>query len=175
MIIIITPLAPNIIIPMKTTAPIRSFRGFTLVEIMIVVVIIGLLATMAMSTFNKIREAAQNSATINDLRIFAGIFNTYQLEEGIWPAETGPGVVPPGLDVYFPGGNSGVFTTRTPIGGNYDWDFQVHSGVKAAVSVTNPIASNEQLSRLESRADGQPGGGTYFLNGTTVVHVIEFE
>lgn len=160
---------------MKPRIPKRFSRGFTLVEIMIVVVIIGLLASMAMSTFNKIREAAQNAATINDLRIFAGIFDTYQLEEGIWPADTLPGVVPVGLDGYFPGGNTGVFAARTPIGGNYDWDFQVHAGVKAAISVTNSIASAEQLSRLESRADGQAGGGTYFLSGDIVVHVIEYE
>lgn len=153
----------------------RKPKGFTLVEIMIVVVIIGLLASMAMSTFNKLREAAQNSATTNDLRIFAGIFNTYQLEEGQWPGDNFPGVVPPGMEDYFPGGNAGVFAERTPIGGNYDWDYEVHAGVRAAISVADSIASAEQLTRLETRADGQAGGGIYFVTGHRVVHVVEFE
>lgn len=39
-----------------------SKKGFTLVEIMIVVVIIGLLAAMAIPAFQKVRESSRSSA-----------------------------------------------------------------------------------------------------------------
>ncbi len=43
-------------------------KGFTLVEIMIVVAIIGLLATIAIPNFVRARSTAQQNACINNLR-----------------------------------------------------------------------------------------------------------
>ncbi len=46
----------------------RGKRGFTLVEIMIVVAIIGLLAAIAIPSFIKARSESQKNACINNLR-----------------------------------------------------------------------------------------------------------
>lgn len=60
----------------------RSNKGFTLVEIMIVVVIIGLLAAMAIPAFQKVRQSSQEKALINDARQIASAAAQYYLEKG---------------------------------------------------------------------------------------------
>ena len=60
----------------------RSSKGFTLVEIMIVVVIIGLLAAMAIPAFQKVRSASQDKAVKNNLRQLSAAADQYFLESG---------------------------------------------------------------------------------------------
>ena len=60
----------------------RSTKGFTLVEIMIVVVIIGLLAAMAIPAFQKVRQASQDKAVLNNARQMSAASDQYFLEYG---------------------------------------------------------------------------------------------
>ncbi len=55
-------------------------RGFTLVEIMIVVAIIGLLASIAIPNFVRARERSQANACINNLRQLDGALQQFALE-----------------------------------------------------------------------------------------------
>jgi prepilin-type N-terminal cleavage/methylation domain-containing protein len=65
---------------MKKSAFARSIRGFTLVEIMIVVSIIALLAALAVPGFLRARKRSQASRIINDLRLIDSAVDQYAIE-----------------------------------------------------------------------------------------------
>jgi type IV pilus assembly protein PilA len=60
-----------------------SKKGFTLVEIMIVVVIIGLLAAMAVPAFQRVRQNSRKASIENLVRQIAGAADQYMLENGV--------------------------------------------------------------------------------------------
>lgn len=59
--------------------------GFTLVEILIVVGIIGMLCAVAIPSFAKSRRDSRINRMINDLRIVYDAFNLYAMEHGNYP------------------------------------------------------------------------------------------
>ena len=66
---------------MQTKTRLRARAGFTLVEIMIVVAIIGLLAAIAIPNFIKARQASQRVACVMNLKAIEGAKGTWALEQ----------------------------------------------------------------------------------------------
>ncbi|KAF0095680.1 MAG: prepilin-type N-terminal cleavage/methylation domain-containing protein [Puniceicoccaceae bacterium 5H] len=150
----------------------RSQRsGFTLLELMVVVVIIGLLAAIAIPTFRGLRATTHASTTAKEFRTFVGIFEHYGFEQGAWPADTAPGVVPPGLEDAFVADD---FTATSKIGGHWDWQYQ-QNGVYAALAITDPTINEDYQRKIDALLDdGDLTTGSFQkLGGNSLTYIIE--
>ncbi len=167
----------------SVSRPVRpaARRGFTLVEIMVVVTIISLLAMLAVPTMQKIRRKARASAISNDFRVFATAFLTYSHESGSLPPESGPGITPTGMDVYLKGG---AWTRVTPMGGRYNWEngqlhqggFRPHAAIAITATADAPLLIDaNQLKEIDMAIDdGDLTTGSFRLgSGNAPLFVIE--
>src|ERR1700745_183373 len=71
--------AKNTISKIMSTPPLNQ-KGFTLVEIMIVVAVIALLAAIAVPGFMRARKRSQAARILNDLRFIDSAVDQYALE-----------------------------------------------------------------------------------------------
>ncbi len=101
---------------MKTTRTKIGLGGFTLVEIMIVVAIIGLLCAIAIPNLVKARATSQANACINNLRQIDGAIQEFAIESGKTVGSTlnYPGDLTPYLKL-----NSSGSVPACPAGGTY--------------------------------------------------------
>ena len=117
-------------------------KGFTLVEIMIVVSIIILLAAIAIPSFIRARQRSQASTTINGARQLDAAVDQWAIENGI---DNGVAVTLPSLAVYVKPGSAFelALTSSNPtdaLGNDYTFNntgagqLQISATTKASLS-----------------------------------------
>jgi type II secretory pathway pseudopilin PulG len=129
----------------------------SLIEIMIVVTVIGLLATLAIPNFRKARARAQNARFINDLRILTdSVFEQYAIENGDYPSDAAPGVVPTGVAPYL--ASRFDWADGTPIGGEWNWDrantrAEKVNGAYASLEAVGVSRTSAQMRDIDEQID----------------------
>ena len=146
-----------------------SSRGFTLVEILMVIGIIGILATIAIPHYIDYQLRAKAMRLTTEVKAAAQAFRTYKVENNTYPADRMPGVTPPEISSLI--GN--FFSTPPPIGGQWDWDYQ-QFGITAGISVYNPPLSTEELQKVDRLIDDNNlFTGAFRKQTSSYIYVIE--
>ena len=138
----------------------RRTAAFTLVEIMIVVVIIGLLAAIAIPAFQRSRERSQAARLVNDFHQFDSAFQRYAMEFGqLPPTPAAAGVIPTGMAGYLPAN----YTEPSPMGGGFVW-----SGPSNYVVLVNSNATDSVMQLVDTALDdGDLTAGNFRKVGAT--------
>ncbi len=66
----------------------RREQGFTIVELLIVIVVIGILAALVITTYNGIQQKGRNTERTTDLKAVKSQLEAYYAQNGRYPANT---------------------------------------------------------------------------------------
>ena len=150
-------------------------RGFTIVELLIVIVVIGILAAISFVAYNGIQKRAYNAQTLSTVRTYQSALAAYYVENGQYPAV--PGAVCLGQnyeDVNSDGvGDCGELNTNEMVHENAAFNQQLRS-----VITSLPMAITK---RTKSTFSGQPWVGItlthwseFMVNGKSAPYFIKY-
>lgn len=144
----------------------RDSRGFTILELAVVLAIMGIVTAIALPAFERMQRNSRLSALGNDLRVLAGAFQHYNAATGGWPPlSIEVGGAPAGMQDYLRDTN---WTRQTAFGGGYVWERDVtHNGrkVRAAIALQSTETSPVRMTAAElvhfdaQFDDGNPATG----------------
>lgn len=69
-----------------TSCMIKSKSGFTIVELLIVIVVIGILAAITIVAYNGIRDRATTARRLSDMDVITKALEMYKTQKGYYPA-----------------------------------------------------------------------------------------
>ncbi len=101
----------------------RCERGFTLVELLITVAIIGILSAIAINSVRDAVYRARTAVLLEEWNTVHRAVNQYVIDYSAYPHDQNPGIEPPELTPYL---KDKVRWVRSPF---YEWDYENWSGI----------------------------------------------
>ncbi|MCL6114916.1 pilin [Neisseria meningitidis] len=122
-------------------------KGFTLIELMIVIAIVGILAAVALPAYQDYTARAQVSEAILLAEGQKSAVTEYYLNHGEWPANNS---------------SAGVATSASDIKGKYVQKVEVNNGVVTATMLSSGVNKEIQGKKLSLWAKRQDGSVKWF-------------
>ncbi|HEZ3421337.1 TPA: pilin [Neisseria meningitidis] len=122
-------------------------KGFTLIELMIVIAIVGILAAVALPAYQDYTARAQVSEAILLAEGQKSAVTEYYLNHGEWPANNN---------------SAGVASTATDIKGKYVQSVEVKNGVVTATMASSNVNNEIKGKKLSLWAKRQDGSVKWF-------------
>lgn len=69
----------------KNNTKLKSESGFTIVEILVVILVIGILSTILILTYSGVKARQRNTTRVNDIKLIQSNLETYYAESGFYP------------------------------------------------------------------------------------------
>lgn len=142
---------------------------------MVVIVIIGLLAALAIPAIRRSQRSSQNTRVINDFRVFTQAFEIFNTNNGGWPDTAAPGVMPNLPTSITDTLKAASWQSTTTIGGLWQWDNALTSAGPAGICIIGFTCTDEQLQQIDAKLDdGNLGAGNFQKTAATrVIYVLE--
>jgi prepilin-type N-terminal cleavage/methylation domain-containing protein len=156
----------------------KKQTGFTIVELLIVIVVIGILAAITIVAYNGVQNRASDTAIQADLRNIGGKMMEFQAINDVRPAGNSTDLAPMKIKVarssygahYTPAGSSGYNLLYCPTGATFAIVGASKSGTvyvfrDGVVSVgVGPLVTHTTTC---SNNNGTSAGGTWFFSDGT--------
>jgi len=149
----------------------NTIRAFTLVEILIVVVILGILAATVVPSFANATEPTRQTTFITNMKDFADAVQIYKVRNNEFPADTTTGELPDGFEELI---DPRDWLGRTPIGGQWDTEeTDVGYGIGVHFDGTGETRDEEYMTEIdEIFDDGDLESGVFQMTGDNRYYLI---